>query len=159
MRVSLYPTGRYVEASALDSYENSNFEFAKPKGNPSQPLFTTPNPNASMLPPQTMRVGQDLTLNTPIGTVVGALSAPQNEPKIKILTPQGTGLNEFTEVEINKVETVEPEKGEDNSSSNAPILPSEVTTAYPMNSGPFRSSVNITDRVKMLNQTKFKLDI
>lgn len=159
MRVSLYPTGRYVEASALDSYENSNFEFAKPKGNPSQPLFTTPNPNASMLPPQTMRIGQDLTLNTPIGTVVGALSAPQNEPKIKILTPQGTGLNEFTEVEINKVETVEPEKGEDNSSSNAPILPSEVTTAYPMNSGPFRSSVNITDRVKMLNQTKFKLDI
>ena len=39
-----------------------------------------------------------------------------------------------------------PTDGEDNTASNAPILPSEITTAYPMNTGPFRSAVNITTK-------------
>lgn len=157
-RMSLFPTGRTIESAAEDSYE-ANFEFAKPKGNPSQPLFTTPNPSASFLPSQTVRIGQEITLNTPIGTVIGAISAPQNEPEVKLLVPAGTGIGVYTEVEIEGESLVMPADGEDNTASNAPILPSEVTTAYPMNTGPFRSAVNITDKVKVLNQTTFKLNI
>ena len=157
-RMSLFPSGRNIESAAEDSYE-ANFEFAKPKGNPSQPLFTTPNPNASLLPAQTVRIGQEITLNTPIGTVIGAISAPKNEPEVKILVPAGTGINVYTEVEIEGETLVMPTDGEDNTASNAPILPSEITTAYPMNTGPFRSAVNITDKVKVLNQTTFKLNI
>ena len=158
MRVSLYPSGRAIEAAAMDSYE-SNSNFAKAKGNPSQPLFTTPNPQASYLPPQTMRVGQEMTLNTPIGTVVGALSAPNNFPDITIIPSVGTGLNYGTAVTLDDVKIVDAGENEPNDSSNAPILPSEVTTAYPMNSGPFRNSTSITSNVKIFNQTKFKLDI